>query len=170
MKKLKIIFILLTFIFISNCEKSKDPITGKTKRIEQNVEKRAEAYRDKGGGIFNSNKSSGTTFEFNTSNVLWRASLKTLDFMPLSSASYSGGLIITDWYEDKNEAIKMEVRFLSNVLSANSIRVISYKKTCEKQNCLTRKLDDSFNKNIQDKIINMARTISIEDEKKANIK
>ena len=37
---------------------------------------------------------------FASANELWRASLDTLDFMPLSSVNYSGGIIITDWYSD----------------------------------------------------------------------
>ena len=41
-----------------------------------------------------------TTYEFSTSNPMWRASLETLDFIPLSTVDYSGGMIITDWYTD----------------------------------------------------------------------
>ena len=41
---------------------------------------------------------SKTTYEFSTSNPMWRASLEVLDFIPLSTVDYSGGMIITDWY------------------------------------------------------------------------
>ena len=58
------------------------------------------------GGILNRS----TTYEFSTSNPLWRASLEILDFMPLSTVDYSGGMIVTDWYSENNndkEAIKI---------------------------------------------------------------
>ena len=42
--------------------------------------------------------SKGGVFEFASSNELWRASLDVVDFMPLASVNYSGGIIITDWY------------------------------------------------------------------------
>ena len=135
--------------------------------MEPNVEKRAIAARDEGGGMFSSNKGNqGTTFEFSTSNVLWRASLKTLDFLPLQSVSYSGGLIITDWYENNNEAIKVEVRFLSSEINISSLQVTSYKRVCNNQNCKTTKLDSAFNQDIKNKIFNYARKISLEDKKK----
>ena len=40
----------------------------------------------------------GGDFMFASANELWRASLDTIDFMPLASVNYSGGIIITDWY------------------------------------------------------------------------
>ena len=61
-------------------------------------------------------KNKGGKFDFASSNYLWRATLDTIDFMPLVSANYSGGIIITDWYSENNnpnEAIKISIRFLS---------------------------------------------------------
>ena len=57
------------------------------------------------------NKGGNGTFDFATSNELWRASLDTLDFMPLISADYGGGIIITDWYSENkpNESIKVTI-------------------------------------------------------------
>ena len=77
------------------------------------------------GVIGGSNR--GTNYEFSSSNPLWRASLETIDFMPLSTVDYSGGVIITDWYGDSNnadESIKITVRFLSNEIQSNSIKII----------------------------------------------
>ena len=67
----------------------------------------------------------GTNFEFASSNELWRASLDVLDFMPLTSANYSGGIIITDWYSEQGnteESIKITIRFLSNEVRSDAIR------------------------------------------------
>ena len=132
-KKLLLLFLLL---FISNCADKIDPTTGEKIIIEPNPQTKAKQFADKGQGIFgdiNNKKSSGTTFEFSTSNVLWRATLKSLDFLPLANADYSGGIIVYDWYssDSSNEQIKITVRFLSNELRSESIQIISHKKTCE---------------------------------------
>ena len=83
----------------------------------------------------------GTNFEFASSNELWRASLDVLDFMPLTSANYSGGVIITDWYsQDGNadESIKITIRFLSNEVRSDAIDVDVFYKKCV--NIITAKL------------------------------
>ena len=75
----------------------------------------------------------GTTYEFSSSNPMWRASLETLDFLPLSTVDYSGGVIITDWYSDSNsakESIKISLRFLANEIRSESLKVIVHQKTC----------------------------------------
>ena len=66
-------------------------------------EKRVQKNMDEGRGfrLFSDDKASNT-FDFATSNELWRASLDTLDFMPLISADYGGGILITDWYNENN--------------------------------------------------------------------
>ena len=74
-----------------------------------------------------------TTYEFSTSNPMWRASLETLDFLPLTTVDYSGGVIITDWYSDSNsakESIKISLRFLANEIRRESLKVIVHQKTC----------------------------------------
>ncbi len=73
------------------------------------------------------------TFEFSSSNPMWRASLETLDFLPLTTVDYSGGIIITDWYSDSNsakESIKISLRFLANDIRSESLKVIVHQKTC----------------------------------------
>ena len=64
---------------------------------------------------------------------MWRASLETLDFIPLTTVDYSGGMIITDWYSENNnnrESLKITVRFLSNDIRADSLKVIVHRKNC----------------------------------------
>ena len=84
-------------------------------RVKKNLE---EGRGFRVNDVF-SNKQSGGTFDFANSNELWRASLDVIDFMPLSSVNYSGGIIITDWYstnENQNESIKISIRFLTCLL------------------------------------------------------
>jgi len=167
----KTIIFACFLIFIYNCSKI-DPVTGEKVIIDPNPVKRAEAARDQGGGIFGAitqNKSQNT-FEFSTSNVLWRATLKSLDFLPLLNADYSGGIIIYDWYSQTNnpkEQIKISVQFLNNELRSDSIKITAHKKICEtSERCSNSTVDQNFASSIKESIITSARTLKIEETKK----
>ena len=164
-------FLVLLFFLIS-CQKV-DPNTGEKILIEPDPNKKAREFADKGGGIFgdiNNKRSGSTTFEFASSNVLWRATLKSLDFLPLLNADYSGGIIIYDWYSQTNnpkEQIKISVQFLNNELRSDSIKIIAHKKICETvERCSNSTLDQNFANSIKDSIIASARTLKIEEAKK----
>ena len=168
---LKSIFLL---ILIKNCSKT-DPTTGEKVLIEPDPQKRARAVADKGAGIFGDiNKigksSGGGSFEFASSNVLWRATLKSLDFLPLLNADYSGGIIIYDWYSQTNnpkEQIKISVQFLNNELRSDSIKITAHKKICETlERCSNSTIDQNFANSIKESIITSARTLKIEETKK----
>ena len=96
--------------------------------------------------------------------------LKSLDFLPLINADYSGGIIIYDWYSESsnsNEQIKITVNFLSNELRTESIEISSHKKICDQnQKCFTKKTDVDFNKSIKENILAEARKLRIAEEKK----
>lgn len=168
-KLLKITFVFVLSFWVSGCMKPKtDPATGEKVLIENDMKKRIIERAEKGPGIFDVNRSLGrgqTTYEFATSNVLWRASLDTLNFVPITSANYSGGLIITDWYSsntNSKESIKIQINFLSNVLASTSIKISSFKRVCAAENiCTVSKLDNSFNNEIQNSILQSARTLEL---------
>ena len=172
--KLRIYFITTVFLLVLSCASNKtDPATGKDTTSEIDAQKRVREFAKEGGGIFgdiNNKKTSSTTYDFATSNVLWRATLKSLDFLPLVNADYSGGVIIYDWYSDKEnskEQIKVAVKFLNNELRADSIQITSHKKICgDDGKCTTKKLDDKFSSDIKDSIVASARSLRIEDSKK----
>ena len=91
-------------------------------------------------------KRGGTNFEFSSSNPLWRASLEILDFLPLSTVDYSGGMIVSDWYtgDSSEEAIKISIRFLSNEIRSDSLKIVVHKKKCsQNQTCKTQLLNNS---------------------------
>ena len=97
------------------------------KRVEKNIEE-GRGFRLMGG----SNR--GTNYEFASANPLWRATLDTLDFMPLASANYSGGIVITDWYSENNspnESVKISVRFLTNEIRSDALDINVYLKKCD---------------------------------------
>jgi hypothetical protein len=165
-------FLSFLIIILSSCKNNekKDGITGNQEKLE-NPDERARNFADKNPiTLFKDSKDKNTNFEFGTSNVLWRASLKTIDFIPLATVDYSGGIIITDWYSEgksNREQIKIQIRFVSTELRSESIQVISYKKICETNNeCLNIPGNENFNKEIKDLIINSARQIRIEENKK----
>jgi hypothetical protein len=170
---LKFFFNIFILLAIIGCAKP-DPVTGESKIIEPSVDKRAREFADKSGGIFgdiNNRRSGGSSsVDFATSNVLWRATLKSLDFLPLLNVDYAGGIILYDWYsEDLNsrEQIKVTVRFLNNELRSDSIDVIVHKKNCESfENCKTIKLQNNFSNQLKDNILSVARLIKIEEAKK----
>jgi len=172
-KKFKLIFVF-SILLITSCAKI-DPVTGEKILIEPDATKKAREYADKGGGIFGDiNKvgksSGGGNFEFASSNVLWRATLKSLDFLPLLNADYSGGVIIYDWYSQTNnpkEQIKISVQFLNNELRSDSIKITAHKKICETvERCSNSTLDQNFANSIKESIIASARSLKIEEAKK----
>ena len=159
-------------LFLNACQANKAEEIAQKDKFESNAYDRARAYADKNPvTIFGKDsKDKNTNFEFSTSNVLWRASLKTLDFIPLATVDYSGGIIITDCYSEgksNKEQIKIQIRFVSTELRSESIQVISYKKICETNNeCTNIAGNENFNREIKDLIINTARQIKIEESKK----
>ena len=123
------------------------------KRVAKNLEE-GRGFRLMGG----EKKNRSGDFEFASSNPLWKASLDTIDFMPLASANYSGGIIITDWYssENSNESIKVSIRFLSNEVRSDALDIkVFYKKCALNENCAisekTGKLVNELNKKILQK-------------------
>jgi len=164
------IFFLFIIILTLQCAKV-DPVTGEKVIIEPNTTEKAREIARKSGGLFGDigKSSSGTNFEFSTSNVLWRATLKNLDFLPLVNADYSGGVIVYDWYSNKDDkqSIKISVRFVSNELKYSSILVTGHKKICDEVGkCFIEKLDNKFTDEIKESVISTARQIKIEDSKK----
>jgi len=125
------------------------------KRARKNVQ---EGKGFGGGGLFNK-KGKGGVFDFASSNELWRASLDTLDFISFANVDYSGGLIITDWYSetDNNQSIKITVRFLSNEIRADGIKVILHQRICGSNNsCSIKEVKSTLNLEIKDRILRKA--------------
>ena len=132
-----IILLFTALVFLSSCEALKyKPVDAKEfppepeKRVKKNLEE------GKGFRLFGSDDQQGGNFDFASANPLWRASLETIDFLPLMSANYSGCIIISDWYSgnSNSESIKITIRFLSNEIRADGLKVIIYNKICKKEN------------------------------------
>ena len=174
-KKNKSLLFKLTFFivfFLQACSGPKiDPVTGKEEIFEPNADARAERYaRENPIFIIGGEKKKQSDLEFTTSNVLWRATLKSLDFLPLSNVDYNAGVIIYDWYSKENnsqEQIKISVQFLSNEIRSDSIYIKAHKKICDSTDkCTNSTLDEKFSNTIKENILTSARSLRIEEAKK----
>ena len=136
------------------------------KRVQKNLEE------GRGFRLMESmGKNNGGVFEFASSNELWRASLDTIDFMPLGSVNYSGGIIITDWYstdQTSNESIKISIRFLSNEIRADALDIKVFNKNCLTQiNCVISEETSDLIPQLTRKILKTAAVYRQEKKEKA---
>ena len=128
-KKVKFIFLSVILILLASCKVIESIPGADARKIPPEPEKRIRQNIEEGRGFTlmgSKEKNTGGTFDFASSNELWRASLDTLEFMPLALANYSGGILVTDWYSDSdtsNESVKISVRFLSNEVRSDSLAV-----------------------------------------------
>jgi hypothetical protein len=131
-KVFKIIFFLSFLPFwLSSCGTGVD-----ARKYPPNPEERVKKNMEEGRGFRLSDtiKKGSTNYEFASSNELWRASLDVIDFMPLASVNYSGGIIITDWYsndQNSDENIKVSIRFLTNEIRSDALDIKVFKKICK---------------------------------------
>ena len=165
-KTLKIIIILfISSFFLSSCG---DKLPGAdARKYDPDPKKRVAKNLEEGRGFRLSkglNKSNG--FDFANSNELWRASLDTIDFMPLASVNYSGGIIITDWYstdQTSNESIKISIRFLTNEIRSDALDIKVFSKTCKAQlNCKISERKGNLVTELTEKILKTAAVYAAE--------
>ena len=107
-----------------------------------------------------SGRGSGTSYQFASSNPMWRATLEILDFLPLANVDYSGGIITTDWYNEGtsfDESIKITVRFLTNEIRSDGLKIIVHKKRCNtQQTCQIVKISSALEHELQVAILKKA--------------
>ena len=139
-KNIVILFSILTLLTQGAC----GPLKFKkvdAKDVPPNVRDRVQKNMEEGKGFrLMDSRKKGTNYEFASSNPLWRATLDTLDFMPLVSANYSGGIVVTDWYSENNtpnESVKISVRFLTNEIRSDALDINVFLKKCSENltNC-----------------------------------
>ena len=172
-RKFLLLFLILSFS-LSGCGLYK---RSDIKDNPGNVEERVKKNIEEGRGIRFGNLGSGAsggTFDFASSNEMWRASIEILDFVSFTNASYSGGIIITDWFSnnkdkaDNKKEIKITVRFLSNEIRAEGIEVTIHERMCEQNNtnCKITKKKSKLESEIKIAILKKAARIQIKDRKK----
>ena len=169
-KIVSLIFFFSVFLTISNCGKynpvsSRDTPTNAIERAKKNIE---EGRGISVQGLF---KNKGqTNFEFSSSNPMWRASLEVLDFLPFTVVDYSGGVLITDWYSDDinaDSSLKISLRFLSNEVRSDSLKIIVHQKKClASGNCSTKILNSKIQDELLTSIIRRAAVLQRDSNNK----
>ena len=175
-KNIVILFSIIVLLTQSACEAFKYKKVS-AKDVPPNVRDRVKKNMEEGKGFRLMNQlEKGNNYDFASSNPLWRATLDTLDFMPLVSANYSGGIVVTDWYSENNtpnESVKISVRFLTNEIRSDALDINIFLKRCSENliNCSISKnntdLVADLNLNILKKATKYEKEI-IEKYKKEN--
>ena len=170
----KVIIIISTLFLLQGCNGKlpgadarkypKDPAKRVAKNLEEGRGFKLNETLKKGFG------GGGGVFDFASANELWRASLDTIDFMPLSSVNYSGGIIITDWYSEtsnSNESIKISIRFLTNEIRSDALDIKIFYKSCKTiTNCVISERQSSLSKELRKEILKKAAVFKSESDKK----
>ena len=178
--KALIIILILPFLFLSckgpdgkfklpGGDARKTP-ADPAKRVEQNIRegkgfRLSDSMKNRGGGVF----------EFASSNGLWKASLDVIEFMPLSSVNYSGGIIVTDWYSENtspNESIKISIRFLTNEIRSDALVVKIFNRKCTDSllDCKFYESDGDLSNEIKKEILKKATLYKEEIDEKSSTK
>ncbi len=170
LKQFFTIIVIFNLVLLNSC--------GMYKKVDQRkmpdgAEAKARKNVEEGRGVSVGgllNRRGKTNYEFSTSNPMWRASLEILDFLPLSTVDYSGGMIVTDWYSENtsDESIKISIRFLSNEIRSDNLKIIVHKKKCSTStNCIVTQLgENEISNELLTSIVKTAARLEQEDKKK----
>ena len=159
----KIIFFLIGIVvlgFLSSCGIY---APSDARKVSPNSKERVKKNLEEGKGLSMKKLmggTGGTNYQFASSNPMWRATLEILDFLPLANVDYSGGIITTDWYNEgtsSDESIKITVRFLTNEIRSDGLKIIVHKKRCNiQQKCTVKKISSTLEQELQIAILKKA--------------
>jgi len=167
--------ILLAFLSVAACsgiEKEAKYPTGQNRDGTLNQD-----IYSKPGGIFGesglsildtTNNDSASTDVITVNSYLWRSSLDTVSFMPLTNVDPFGGVILTDWYSDpstQNERYKLNVFVIGSQLRSDAIRVSAFQQKQKRGQWMDVAVDGSIATKIEDAILTRARQIRIAQDK-----
>ena len=165
--RIPIALFVVCILILSSCKNA-----GDARKRPPNVKDRVQKNIEEGRGftLMGSVKKNTGEFDFASSNELWRASLDTLDFMPLALANYSGGVIVTDWYSDSdenNESVKISIRFVSNEVRSDALIVKVFYKNCSvQQTCKISDRSGVLSDELTKKILSKAALYEQENKSK----
>ena len=166
-------FFLIALLALTSCKAIENLPGGNAREISPDPRERVKKNLEEGRGfrldnLGNSGK--GGDFMFASANELWRASLDTLDFMPLSSVNYSGGIIVTDWYSDGDsldESVKISIRFLTNEVRADALDIkVFYKKCNQVASCKVSQKTGSLSAELKKQILSKATIYKKQNQEK----
>ena len=162
MKPILYVFFIFLLILQSGCQALKykkvdarefppDP----KERVKKNLEE-GRGFRLMGS------TTKGGTFDFASSNPLWRASLDIASILPIDDIDVFSGTILTDWYSlpsNQNEQIKLAIFVLDKELRSDAIRVIVYVETRNDGIWEDSGIDNLLARNMEDLILTRAREL-----------
>ena len=173
MKKLTLLLITTSLILTACGFYKHSPIKDNPVNVKDRVAKNIEEGGGVSlGGLMNRR---GGNFEFTSSNPMWRASLEILDFVPFTNVSYSGGIIITDWFsgnskvESEKRMLKITVRFLTNEIRADALKINIHEKICKKNtlnDCNVNKISSNLENEIKLAILKKAALLEKNKDRK----
>ena len=169
-KSIVIPIMLFSLILMNGCGMGAD-----ARKYPPQPEKRIAKNMEEGKGFrlmdnIGKKRGGSAEFDFASSNELWRASLDVISFMPLASANYSGGIIITDWYSNEmnsDESIKISIRFLTNEIRSDALKISIFKRNCKNNmNCKVTESKDTLSTELIKQILKKATIYKKENEDK----
>lgn len=173
-KKISFFFAGLVILgFVNSCSGGKFWDPADARKVPANVNDRVEKNLEEGRGFSigkaMSQGAGGTIYQFASSNPMWRATLDILDFLPLANVDYSGGIITTDWYNEgtaSDESIKITIRFLTNEIRSDGIKIAVHKKRCNvQQKCTVKKISSTLEHELRVAILKKAAIFEKELQK-----
>ena len=158
------LFLIIFLIPLNGCGIYK---RADVKDVPVNVNDRVKKNIEEGRGIrFGKKGMQGGTFDFASSNEMWRASIDVLDFVPFTNASYSGGILITEWFdgnssEESNRDLKITVRFLTNEIRSDALQISIHEKICKNNSfdCTVSKIESKLENDIKLAILKRAAVL-----------
>jgi len=166
----RLIGLLSSLAFITACsgvELGKPVIHQKT-NAEEAFDGETESIFGENGLNFGGPEESGATQGngIGVNAFLWRATLDTVSFMPLTSADPFGGVILTDWHspaETPNERYKLNIYILGQALRADGVRVAAFRQLKNQNNdWQTVSIDPKAVTDIENSILTRARQLRSE--------
>ena len=172
LKKIIVLLIITTTLISCKGPDGKRKFGADARKFPDDPALRVQKNLEEGRGFrLNQMMDKSGVFDFASSNELWRASLDVIDFMPLSSVNYSGGIIITDWYssdQNQNESIKISIRFLTNEIRSDALDIKVFTRKCIDSliNCKYVDTSKSLITELKKEILKKAEIYKREDSKK----
>ena len=171
-------FGILISSFLSSCGVGKIWDPADARKVSPNVNERVQKNLEEGKGFsvkkMQEEDKGGGTYQFASSNSMWRATLDILDFLPLANVDYSGGIITTDWYNEgtsSDESIKITVRFLTNEVRSDGLKIVVHKKRCNvQQNCSVKKISSNLEHELRVAILKKAAIFEKDNKSKSKKK
>ncbi len=170
MNKTLILTASVALIALTACDKIKTEAKYPTSNNREYSQDGNDIYSENkgifgGGGLLGSNKDKNSnSVGISVNSFLWRASLDTISFMPITSADPFGGTILTDWYTaegSENERLKVNVFILTRELRSDGLRVRVFKQIRKKNGWVDVDAAPETSRQLEDAILTRARQIRI---------